>query len=99
MGSVSTCNDGFFQSTGFWTVLGNRSVPIYLSVIQVAGSPEEVGLSWSGSADSFDVYRSENRDDVLDPIHLEQSLTACFTSDAPPVVPGVFYYLVVEAGD
>ena len=50
VGSVSRCNDGFLQSTGFWSVLGESPAPVWLNVDKNDVNPTHVDLGWRGSS-------------------------------------------------
>jgi hypothetical protein len=94
VGAVSRCNDGFHQSAGFWSVLGDRPVPMVLLVSKDPGNPGGVILSWSGSAPQFDLYRSSAAGTLLDPGSFVGSVFGCTTADLPPDTPRTYYQVV-----
>jgi len=97
VGAVSRCNDGFHQSAGFWSVLGDLPVPTVLLVARDPAAPGGVILSWSGSASQFDLYRSGIAGSVLDPGNFVTSTFACTTADLPPEIPRTYYQIVPSA--
>ena len=97
VGAVSRCNDGYHQSAGFWSVLGDLPVPTFLLVDKDPENPGGVILSWSGSASQFDLYRASAAPSVLDPINFVVSAFGCAISDLPPSTPRT-YYQVVPSG-
>mgnify|MGYP001825950872 CR=1 FL=1 len=97
VGSLSYCNVGYLQSTGFWSVLGEHPAPIVLEVNRNELVPEGVDLAWTGSAALFDVYRAELPSSVADLPNLMTTTKDCVMGDIPPLEPDVLYYLVVPA--
>jgi hypothetical protein len=97
VGSISRCNDGFLQSTGFWSVLGETPVPVWLNVDKNAVDPTQVDLGWSGSSSQFSVYRAEFADSLLEPINLILTTSDCAVTDAPPPA-SITFYLVSPTG-
>ena len=96
VGSVSVCNDGAFQSTGFWSIVGDPPASIVLDVFP--DPPGSVDLAWTGSAQLFEILRGELADTVPAPANSLATTSLCAASDTPP--GGViFYYLVVSAGN
>ena len=91
VGSVSRCNDGFLQSTGFWSVLGESPAPVWLNVDKNDVDPTQVDLGWSGSSSQFSVYRAEFADSLLEPFNVLLTTSDCTVTDAPPSVPITFY--------
>ena len=98
VGSISRCNDGFLQSTGFWSVLGETPVPVFLFADKNDVEQTSVDLLWSGSSSEFTVYRSTFPDAVVDPLNEIVNTTLCATTDAPPPASIVFY-LVQPTGN
>jgi hypothetical protein len=98
VGSVSFCNGGFLQSTGFWSVLGEHPAPVKLRVAWSTSYGAEIELTWSGSAPSFDVYRSDAPESIVNGANLTATTTGCETTDTPPAEPSILYYLVVPGG-
>lgn len=97
VGAVSRCNDGYHQSAGFWSVLGDRPVPTLLLVTKDPGNPGGVFLNWTGSASQFDLYRSSAAGSLLDPESLVGSVFGCTRADLPPDTPRT-YYQVIPSG-
>jgi len=97
VGAVSRCNDGYHQSAGFWSVLGDQPVPTLLLVGRDPANPGGVILNWTGSAAQFDLYRSNTAPTLLDPGSFTRSILGCTTADLPPVTPRI-YYQVVPSG-
>ena len=98
VGSSSRCNDSFLQSTGYWSILGETPVPVFLLIDKNDVDAELPDLIWTGSASEFTVYRSEMRDDVVDPMHDVITTPLCAATDASPPSP-IAYYLVVPTGN
>lgn len=97
-GSASLCNVGFLQTLGFWSVLGSQDAPIQLQVSHGATDPAEVELQWTGSSDSFTVYRSDLPESVVGPPNVALITPVCAATDAPPVEVEIVYYLVLPTG-
>ena len=97
VGSVSRCNDGFLQSTGFWSVLGESPVPVWLLVDKDDSDPPEVELTWSGSSSLFTLYRSGVAESLIDPLNVLLTTPECAVTDAPPAAP-ITFYLVSPTG-
>jgi hypothetical protein len=97
VGSVSRCNDGFLQSTGFWSVLGESPVPVWLTVDKNGVDPTQVDLGWSGSSSLFDVYSAQFADSLAEPYNLLTTTPDCALTDAPPSAP-ITFYLVLPTG-
>src|SRR5262249_501900 len=97
VGAVSQCNDGYLQTAGFWSVLGDQPVPLMLFVDYDTANPEGVILTWTGSSSQFDIYRSSAASSILDPGNLTTTAYACTTADLPPAARCNFYQ-VVPAG-
>jgi hypothetical protein len=93
VGSISRCNDGFLQSTGFWSVLGESSAPVWLNVDKNEFDPTQVDLGWSGSSSQFSIYRAEFADSLLEPLNLLLTTSDCAVTDAPPPAPITFYLI------
>jgi len=97
VGAVSRCNDGYHQTAGFWSLLGDQPVPTLLMVTKDQAIPGGVILNWTGSAAQFDLYRSTTAPTLLDPASFARSIFGCTTADLPPVTPRI-YYQVVPSG-
>jgi hypothetical protein len=97
VGAASFCNMGFVVGTGFWSILGSPTVPIWLYLDRNALDPVAADLTWSGGAVAFDVFRSTSPDDVLEPFHLLATTQTCLFTDPQPIDSGIFFYLVVQA--
>lgn len=98
VGAASRCHDGYHQTAGFWSILGDQPVPATLVVAKDPGNLGGVILSWSGSASQYDVYRSSLATSVLDPGNFVSSSFDCTKPDLPPVTPST-YYLVAPAAE
>jgi hypothetical protein len=94
-GSASACNIGYVQTLGFWSLFGNAPVPQLLRVEHDPLDPWGVRLTWSGSAASFEVFRSELPVDVEEPGNVILNTVACEATDSPPVEPELVYYRVL----
>jgi hypothetical protein len=97
VGSVSRCNSGFLQSTGFWSVLGESPVPVWLIVDKNGMDPTNVDLAWVGSSSLFTVYRSDVAESLIDPMNVLLTTPDCAVTDAPPESV-VTFYLVRPTG-
>jgi hypothetical protein len=97
VGSVSRCNDGFLQSTGFWSVLGESPAHVWLNVDKNDVDRTQVDLNWSGSSSQFSIYRAEFADSLLEPFNLLLATSDCALTDAPPPAP-ITFYLVLPTG-
>ncbi len=98
VGGASLCNVGFVQNLGFWSVLGHSDAPILLQVDHAVGNPADVDLEWSGSSDSFTLYRSAFPDSIMALPNIALITPECFAMDAPPPEIDVIYYLVLPTG-
>jgi hypothetical protein len=98
VGGASLCNVGFVQTLGFWSVLGHADAPILLQVNHGAAHPASVELQWSGSSDSFTLYRSDLPDTVVAPPNVALTTPECSATDAPPAEVDLVYYLVLPTG-
>ena len=97
-GSLSRCNDGFLQSTGFWSVLGESPVPVRLTLGRNAADRTHPDLVWSGSSSEFTVYRATVPMSIIDPFNELVVTSLCATTDAPPPAATTFY-LVSPTGN
>lgn len=97
VGSVSRCNNGFLQSTGFWSVLGESPVPVYLIVDKNGMDLTEVDLVWSGSSSLFTLYRGGVAESLIDPLNVLLTTPDCAVTDAPPA-SAITFYLVRPTG-
>ena len=93
VGAVSRCNDGFHQSAGIWSVLGEQPVPTILFVTTDTVNPGGVILTWTGSASQFDLYRSTTASSIVSPGNLMRTLYSCTTADLPPAAPRIYYQI------
>jgi hypothetical protein len=98
-GSVSFCNNGFGQGTGFWSVRGMSPVPVRLQVAHDPLDADTLDLRWSGASPTFELYRAVLPSNVLDPAHLTATTTDCATLDTPPTEPDFIYYLIKPVGN
>ena len=96
--SVSFCNSGFMAGAGFWSILGVSPVPVRLRVNPDAVDPTAVALSWSGAAPSFEVYRAEAPDSVVQPTNLQTVASSCSALDGPPPGAPIVFYLIRPVG-
>ena len=97
-GTASFCNSGFVSSLGFFSVLGDLAVPIKLRLRKnEAVKHSIVEMSWTGNADTFEIYSSLSPQDVLDPLNLNQETSLCAGSDGPVAENLVFYKVVAKA--
>ena len=94
-GAVSFCNGGFINSFGFWSVLGDLSVPIRLEVARDSIDPSVVQLSWSGADDLFQVFRSLTPEDALDPLNLDDETSACSAADLEAGSANLIFYQII----
>ena len=97
VGSASLCNQGYVQNFGFWSVQGYSPVPLVLRATRNTADSSDVDLIWTGSASSFEVYRSTAPSGIIDPPNLAAVTPACSATDSPPTAT-IVYYLVVPAG-
>jgi hypothetical protein len=94
VGSASLCNQGYVQNLGFWSIMGYSSVPVMLRAARNTADPFDVDLSWTGSASSFEIYRSTVPNGIVDPPNLAAVTSECSDTDTPPNA-AIVYYLVV----
>ncbi len=92
-GASSYCNSGFVNSVGFWSVLGDLPVPIVLAVDKAQGNPQGVELTWSGTNNLFQVFRSISPMDVLDLANLDVETASCSSNDSQSAA--IVFYKVV----
>ena len=97
VGSVSRCNNGFLQSTGFWSVLGETPVPVWLIVDKNGVDPTQVDIAWSGSSSLFTLYRGVVAESLIDPLNILLTTPDCSVTDAPPET-AITFYLVRPTG-
>jgi hypothetical protein len=97
VGSISRCNDGFLQNTGFWSVLGESPAPVWLNVGKNGVDPSQVDLDWSGSSSQFSVFRAELAESLSEPYNLLITIPDCAMTDAPPAA-AITFYLVLPTG-
>jgi hypothetical protein len=97
VGSISRCNDGFLQNTGFWSVLGESPTPVWLTVDKNSLDLTQVDLDWSGSSSQFSIYRAELADSLSEPYNMLITTPDCTMTDAPPTVP-ITFYIVLPTG-
>jgi hypothetical protein len=94
VGSASLCNQGYVQNFGFWSVMGYSPIPVMLRAARNTANPFDVDLSWTGSATSFEIYRSTIPNGIIDPPNLAAVTSECSDTDTPPNAPIVFYLVV-----
>jgi hypothetical protein len=97
-GSLSRCNDGFLQSTGFWSVLGESPVPARLMLGRNIVDRTHPDLMWSGSSSEFTLYRATVPMSLIDPLNEFLVTSSCATTDVPPPAATTFY-LVSPTGN
>ena len=94
VGAVSRCGDGYQQTAGFWSLLGDQPVPNLLFVARDGGNQGGLVLTWSGSASQYDLFRSADPTAVLEPGSYVRTVRACSSIDLPPASPRLFYQVV-----
>ena len=97
-GASSSCNLGFTNSLGFWSVLGDLPVPIELHLDKNDSDPSVVELSWSGADDVFYLLRSDSPVNLVENppeenLYLETLL--CDAIDDQASASDLLFYLVV----
>jgi hypothetical protein len=97
VGTASLCNSGYAASLGYLSRFGEGPVANLLFVKQEPGVPSHIELDWSGSAQSFDVFRHLSAATLVDPSHLLTTTTECTLIDTDPPVGQVVYYTVLPA--
>jgi hypothetical protein len=97
-GSVSRCSGGFLLTTGFWSVLGETPVPVWLTLGRNAVDRTLPDLMWSGSSSEFTLYRATVPMSVIDPFNEFLVTSLCATTDTPPPA-SVTFYLVSPTGN
>ena len=95
VGSSSFCNAGFVNTLGFWSVLGNAQVPVRLQVGLVPETPADVDLAWTGAADTFEVYRADLPEDVLNSNNLLEETAVCEAEDSLASSADLLFYKVI----
>ena len=98
VGALSRCNNGFLQHVGFWSILGEASVPVHLQVRFDELDPLGVELEWTGTASQFLIHRSTDASVITDPASELGMTSSCMASDSPPPSEPIIYYLVLPAG-
>ncbi len=94
-GSSSFCNSGFLNTLGFWSVLGNMAVPIRLRVSLDPLSAPDAALIWTGDADTFQVFRANSPEDVLNANNVIEETASCDALDALPMATAdILFYKV-----
>ncbi len=96
-GSASFCNTGFGASLGFWSTVGDPPVPNSLFVRMNEEDRTQTVLSWSGSAERFDLYRGKSPATVTDSQNLFATTTNCFAFDSDPMDGPIVYYNLIPA--
>jgi len=96
-GAASACDAGTVSGFGFWSVLGPRPAPIFLTVDLSETDPQSVRLSWSGVEPLFQVYRNDLPDELLNPLNVHAETAACGISVDETAAGNIVYYRVVEA--
>ena len=93
-GMASECGNGWIQTAGFFSVLASGPVPIWLTVDRASLDPLEIGLSWTGINNTFEVRRSFDPQTINDPSSLQEVVGTCATADPLPTENNLIYYLV-----
>ena len=91
IGAAGACPAGVATHLGFWSVLGPAEVPVLLTVDKIPPN-QNIELSWSGQAASFEVFRSMSPVAVEAPENLLVTSSSCSATDT--TAPGVAFYLV-----
>ncbi|MCP3979248.1 MAG: hypothetical protein GY716_07970 [bacterium] len=94
-GAVSFCNIGFTGSLGYWSILGDLSLPGILRVDKSAPIDPAIDLQWSGNSAQFEVYRGFVAPGLVDAQNLFALTPLCSASDTQASEADVIYYLVV----
>jgi len=95
IGNSSVCNLSWVSGLGFWSLSGERPVPIYLSVQRNTVDPQAIELSWSGSAATFLVYSSPSPVNVVDPVNLDLETTDCAAVDQDAGGHDLLFYQIL----
>jgi hypothetical protein len=95
-GGASFCNVGRKTGLGFWSVLGQISVPIILTAQRNAADPLDVDLTWSGAETTFQLYRAYAPANVLDPGNLDRETTQCSATDQLAFQSNEIFYSVIK---
>jgi len=98
-GAASFCNAGFGVVLGAAPFTPDLPVPNHLIVLRNAVDPAHVDLSWSGTAASYDVYRSTSPSSLTSPANYLTTSTGCLVVDTDPFVSPIVYYTVVPNGN
>ncbi|HEV8200707.1 MAG TPA: hypothetical protein VGS03_11860 [Candidatus Polarisedimenticolia bacterium] len=98
-GAASFCNAGFGVILGAGPFTPELPVPNHLIVLRNAVDPAHVDLSWSGTAASYDVYRSQSASTLTSPANHLTTSTGCLVVDTDPFTGPIVYYTVVPAGN
>ena len=98
-GAASFCNAGFGLVLGAAPFTPDLPVPNHLIVLRNSTDPAHVDLSWSGSASSYDVYRSQSASNLTSPANYLTTSTGCLVVDTDPFTGPIVYYTVVPAGN
>ena len=98
-GAASFCNAGFGLVLGAAPFTPELPVPNHLIVLRNAVDPAHVDLSWSGTAPSYDVYRSTSSSSLTSAANYLTTSTGCLVVDTDPFTGPIVYYTVVPAGN
>jgi hypothetical protein len=98
-GAASFCNQGFGVVLGAAPFTPALPVPNHLIVDRNALDPAHVDLSWSGTAASYDIYRSTSAGELISPNRYLASSQGCLFVDADSFVGPIVYYTVVPTGN
>ena len=94
-GASSFCNRGFVNSVGFWSVLGDLPVPTQLQVDKNDADPSTVELLWTGTNETFELFRSTSPANVAQSMNLHLATSLCEASDTDTTMSGIVFYKVV----
>ncbi len=92
-GASSFCSEGFVNSTGFWSVLGDLPVPTILEVGKDSADQNVAELSWSGTEDVFQLYSSNLSTNIFDPANLTIETATCSAEDSQSAA--LIFYSVI----
>ena len=95
VGGASFCNTGFVNSIGFWSILGDLPTPILLQMALNETNATDLDLSWTGSADTFEIYRDFSPVAVVAPGNLYLEATDCSTIESDALASDVIFYRIV----
>ncbi|MCP3979140.1 MAG: hypothetical protein GY716_07385 [bacterium] len=95
VGAASFCGAGYHASLGLWSIRGQIPVRNVLEVQRDPAIATEVELSWSGSDQKFEVYRSTSALNVTDPTNFDRSTRDCVITDPTSGLSDILFYKIV----